>query len=296
MVKYYDTRKKGMKKAKNGKYYYPRKGKKTAPKKSAMVRARAPIVECKKLVSGISAYPLGQDAYAHFITPRSFLKMERGTADNEMIGSSIFSKYFKMKMKFAFPEAEYGILDKFRISVTHGWMTVPFALPENGQNAPYLPNRGEVTLSQLNQIVIDRLDPHWNRAQASLEFRDKEKRIYKVQGTRWLKVNRDSALGHPQDASVLVEGSTASEYQIGQVPDIFHTCTWKPMRKINYTKTVINTDPYEDFYFPNEAWVPFVCVYTPDLTSYPVDPATGEPISSSAIVMTVNDCHWYSDS
>lgn len=290
MVKFHDKWKKGMKKAKNGKYYYPaknaNKGKKNPKEKSQW---RAPLVETKKNPDGPSNFLIPDDSPAIFVAVSSFMKMHKGIEIDQFIGKDVFSRYISMKLNFRFPQGEHSIINNYRLQVIHGWMTAPFA-----RDNYVAPKKAEVNLTELETIITNRIQPAFNQTADRMTFRDKEKRIYKIEGKSWVRPNRNNQINHPQDASVLVEGSTASEYMVGGPPDVFKQISWRPMRKTRYTYTANvggTPSPPQPFYYPNEAWIPFVVIYAPDYANVGKIGDDDYKVSVDA-----SNCHWYSDS
>lgn len=290
MVKYYTTWKTGMKKAKNGKYYYPKKKVNKSLNKKAMVKARTPIIETKKNVSGEASFPISRTAAGQFVAFRSFMDMSQGLQGDDMIGDSVFSKYVKMKLRFRFPRDEQSIRKNYRVQLIHGWMTAPFALSVDPVGAPYTPARGNVTPEQLEQILAARIGNDFNATGDEMTFRDKEKRIYKILGKKWLKVDRQGQLGFPQ---MFGRYAAETDHLIGGVPDITESVTFKPMRRVKYTYS--NPSGATEFWYPNEAWIPFVCIYVPEYLNTQAAPV-GESQDDYQPKVTVNDAHWYSDS
>jgi len=286
MVKYYKTWRKGMKKAKSGKYYYPKRNQ--VKSKPAMVRARAPIVETKKNTEALVVERLKDSSFSHFIPVSSFIRMNQGRETDQFIGDSVFSKYISMKLNFVFPSGANAIIKPYRIQVIHGWMTSPFALDPNGGSTF---SSEHVSRAQLDQIVAARCGGEFNQAVDRMNFRDKTKKIYRVEGKKWITVNRNAAIND----TILSQGLTGH----GGPPNSFMQLNWKPMRKINltYSTDSNSTATPDPFHYCNEAWVPFVCVYTPDKDNLnnPEPPGTPTPAESQVLLQAMN-CHWYTDS
>jgi hypothetical protein len=279
-------------KAKNGKFYYPkrRQQRQRKPTTKQLVLARQPIIETKKNQAGQSTFDLSRTSSAQFVALRSFIDMSQGSSSSDMIGESIFSKFIKMKLRFRFPRDEYAIRKNYRIQLIHGWMTAPFALATTPVGAPYAPARGTVSPTELEQIIVARLQDAFNSEGDEMAFRDKEKRIYKVLGKKWLKVDRTGALGFPQ---MFGRYAAETDHLLGGIPDIKESITWRPMRKVKYTYS--NPSGSSEYWFPNESWVPFVCLYIPEYGNTAAAGA-GQSQSDFQPKCTVNDCHWYSDS
>ena len=261
-----------MKRAKNGKYYYP--ARKTQPKKGKkqMVRARQPIVETKKSQAGQSTFYLSTTTAGQFVALRSFIDMSQGLQQDDMTGKSVFSKYIKMKLKFRFPRDEYAIRKNYRIQLIHGWMTAPFALADSPVGAPYSPAKDTVTVSELEQIIAARLGPDFNAVGDDMAFRDKQKKIYKIEGKQWIRPNRNNQIGFTQQFG---RYAAETDHLIGGLPDVMRTLTWSPMRKVKYHLSTPAQGQGAPFHYPNEAWVPFVCVFCPEFNNT-APPATGE--------------------
>lgn len=287
MARFYDKKRKGMKRAKSGKYYYPRRARSSVPKsKRAMVAARAPIVEVKRNESGMRSGYLSSTSPGQFYPIKSFQNLQQGLSQDDMTGNVIFSKYLKMKMKFRFPRDEYSIQKNFRIQVIHGWMTAPFSLASTPVGTPYSPARESVTKSELEQIIAARIGDDYNSTGDDMNFNRREKKLYKIEGKKWLTPNRNNQIGFAQQF-----GRYASEtdHLIGGIPDITHSIQWSPMRRVRYQKsTPTNGDPA--FYYPNESWVPFVVVFCPEYSN--LAGITNE----HKVQVYLNDCHWFTDS
>lgn len=286
MTKFYDKRRKGMKKAKNGKFYYPKKKQSRPKSKQSMVQARQPIVETKKNQSGQSTFNLSTTSAGQFVALRSYIDMSQGISQDSMIGTSVFTKYISMKLKFQFPRDEYSIRKNYRIQLVHGWMTAPFALADTPVGAPYSPARGSVSPTELEQIVAARLGPDFNATGDDMAFREKRKRIFKVEGKQWIRPNRNAAIGFPQ---LFGRYAAETDHLLGGIPDVMKQLNWKPMRKTKYQLSTSTDGSFTDYYYPNENWVPFVCIFCPE---YQNVAGTTDLYKVKCIV---NDCHWFTD-
>lgn len=244
---------------------------------------RAPFVECKKNQDPLVSEHLQEGSFSTFIPVSSFTRMNRGVEDDNFIGDSIFSKYISMKLNFQFPQGAHTILKPYRIQVIHGWMTAPYSLDTSGL---YGPDKESVSRAELDAIIAARCGGEWNQAVDRMNFRDKTKKIYQVEGKRWVTVNRNAQISQPQ----LVSN--------GGPENAFLQLHWKPMRKINLVDSddTNSTLPASPFSYPNEAWIPFVCVYTPDKDNlHNIDPT--KPLTDEARVnLQTMNCHWYTDS
>jgi len=274
--------------------------KSTNPRKYAgrknFAAKRSFIVETKKNTELLVSERLQEGSFSHFIPISSFLRMNQGLDNDQFQGDDIFSKYISCKLNFVFPKGENQILDTYRIQVIHGWMTAPFALDTSGVSS-YA--RDAVSRAQLDQIVAARVGTEWNQAVDRMNFRDKEKKIYKVEGKRWVTVNRTGQINNSGMTNwSRPDGTALVATPAGGPPDAYMRCDWKPMRKVTYTySTDVNSSlPPVPYHYPNEAWVPFICVYTPDKDNIVnPDPTKPMPDESRVLLQSMN-CHWYSDS
>lgn len=282
------------KRMKNKKNKPPVTGQKKAmnyKQRSNFAANRSAIVETKKITSGVSTTHLSNLVASNptFLPPISFLKYQQGIGEQYIIGQSIYSKYYSMKMKFDFPSGVNTIKENYKIQVIHGWMTAPFAL-----DSTFSPLKNEPTTAQLEAIMVARLRPNWNSATDQLLFNDKEKAILRIEGKQWIQPD----LRHQIGLNAQYHTALASQPQTiaGGLPSVSKQLTWKPMRKIKLEYSsdggttsgsgVSAADPY---YYPNQSWIPFVCVYTPQF-------ANAGSTTDGQVLVSQSDCHWFSDS
>ena len=140
----------------------------------AKAKSRAPLVECKKLTRGVQSGFINPAQYFTLFPQRSFLDMRQGLDEDNMIGTSAFSKYYSMKVKINFP-TEHPIKENFRAQLIWGWMTAPFAYTNSAPTGE--PTRNNVTVLQLEQNVVDRVQDGFNQKVDQMNFRDKEKQF-----------------------------------------------------------------------------------------------------------------------
>lgn len=258
-------------------------------------RARAAHVETKKNTEPVSQFKLNNTQVSYWPSLKTFIEMFKGVDNDQFIGDTVFSKYISMKLNFTFPQENYSIRTRYRIQLIHGWMTAPLAFPPTRLAPDTGPERGTVTMEELIGTIVGRIDPAFNQALDRMQFREKEKRIYKIEGKQWLKCDRDGMIAHPQTTAVLVDGMTAEDYTVGGPPDIFKQLHWKPMREVRYTYSSGGGEG--EYWYPNESWIPFVAIFTPDYGQIvnhenPTQPPTDEYFPK----VEVATCHWYTDS
>lgn len=284
-----NNKKKSYNKSKSTKSYGGRK---------KFVAKRAPLVECKKLTHGVGVEKISWTSPFNFIPNRSYIEYQRGFKNGDVIGSDIFSKYYSMKVKFKFPQDNFSIPAEYRLYLVHGWMTAPFALPSTPAS-PYQLDRDTVSFNQLQQEMIQLLSHEFDTGYDDMEFRTKEKKLYKIIRKQEIKPNRNSQIGIAQTAAVLVDGSTASEMIAGGPPEVMKQLNWKPMKKLRLTETAgQNAEGSGGFLYPNETWIPFAFVYSPTYAEVkrPGDDPLNPPDPNAQITLSYNDCHWFTDS
>ena len=277
-----------------------RKGRKKTtvePTKKTLVKARAPVVETKKRTLGVLSGYINPATYFSVFPCRSFMNQTQGLDEDNMIGTSIFSKYYSMKVKLNFP-TDHPIEENFRAQLVWGWVTSPLAYTTSvGALAPAgTPTRGTVGVGEMNEEIVARVSDGFNQNVDQMNFRDKEKRIYKVIGKKWVKPDRRHAIGQPQSATAYIDpdDDKLKIENSGSIPPWTHQVTFKPMRKVKYTYSNGNSQGSMAHWYPNESWIPFVGLYTPNLGSYYED--GGVVPDGAKLTFSTNDCHWYTDS
>lgn len=270
------------------------------PTKTTMVRARAPIVECKKRTLGVRSGVTGSNyllptAYFHSFPCTSFLNQEQGIGDDQMIGNTIFSKYYSMKVKLNFP-TEFPIEENFRAQLVWGWVTQPLGYTNTAFSTTGMPTRDTVSTTDIHDRITNVVMDGFNQKVDQMNFRDKEKTLYKVIGKKWVKPDRRHQIGQKQGASAYIDpdDDKVKIQNTGSLPPWTAQVTFKPMRKVRYTFSDGSDGNDIAHWYPNENWVPFVGIYTPNISSYYED--GGVTPDSAKIGVQVNDCHWYTDS
>lgn len=271
--------------------------KKTSTKKQTST-AMAKVVECKKRTLGVQNGFVSPVTYFTSFPCRSFIENEQGLGEDQMVGQTIFSKYYSMKIKLNFP-VDHPIVDNFRAQLCWGWVTAPLAYTSQVDDSSVDPSRTTVSRENINNRIMYCVEDGFNQKVDQMNFRDKEKRIYKVVGKRWVMPDRRYQIGQKQGATAYVDPDDNNKVKVattGSLPPWTHQITMRPNRKIKmtYTSGAIPPESSTPFYYPNESWIPWVGLFTPNIDSYYED---GGVIPDGAkISYQVNDCHWYQDS
>lgn len=226
-----------------------------------------------------------------------FNRMNQGFNDFEMIGSSIYSRYLKIKCQVNFPQGSDVIVKPFKMYLISGWVTNP--LNKNNNTAIH---DADVTQSILNSHVESMLLEHFDEDTDKLNFQKKTRSNIKIESYRRIlpktKENTFGAITHVEQVAPGSSSKTANGHP--QYVQINHT--WKVMKKIHYTLGLSESDgntlPQSgdtqlQNYYPNESWLPFSCFYMPDWEQMcPVN----STVPTDQLTFRHNIYHNYSDS
>lgn len=266
-----------------------RRDNKKKPTTKALVAARGPIIETKKLTRIVNVSTKLTSQASHTYPVESYTKHLRGLDGDQFVGDSIYPKYYSQKLKFTFARDENAIRDNYKIEVIHGWMTIPFGLDGQGL-APGLP-KTTVSAQELVNLMSDRLSPAFNQSLDDMVFRDKQKNIYRILGRQWIRPDRNAGIGMPQSFG---RYAAETDHLIGGPPPVKIQLNWKCGFKMKLQDTTGGTGGTA-FSYPNESRVPFVIIYTPDYTNLPKD-SEGNVNEDAFVEVRQSDCLWYSDS
>ena len=137
----------------------------------------------------------GHPLYQLIPGPWSYLDMKQGLDDDQMIGSSVFSKYLTQKIRMKFPagNSARGVngspLTWFLI---HGFVTVPIMLNEFTTT-----HVGGATRSFLNAHVDTYLKPYFDKRADMLSFDNQRSKTIKIIRKIKLKRNRNADMNIP---------------------------------------------------------------------------------------------------
>lgn len=295
--------------------------------KNQMSMRRAPIVETKQRVSSdiatINGFaPVDPDSPVHsdfyvqpvnfrpiipqdafeFIPLDSFYRNSHGFEEYNCIGSSIFSKFVKLKLQVRFPDnsmihlpvpdaeqpapgATYQVANRMieqptKLYMICGWVTQNWNCPIDGSTnavpvAGARPSRDSATQEQLKEYIIRQLEPYFDDSTDKLMFREKETSNIKIDKYVRIKPNTTTQIATqavPQSLQNHSGGgamSTAHTLTVvpsqGSIPDVNRSWTAKTGRKIHLTEGTDVAGPNDkQNLYPNHSWLPFCCLYNPD--------------------------------
>jgi hypothetical protein len=275
-------------------------------KVSTMVKRNAPMKETKKrtqsaistpsgsmpngIPNGLTNSPVPVDSTYKIIIPWSACSYNQGVTDQDMIGTSLFSKYLKAKFEFTVNtitstgrDVPGGNGFPSEIYLIHGWCTAPLNATNNST-----PNvLGQVDRVAFAKHVEEQVKEYYDGENDQLSFDSKRRTSIKILSKRKLRVDRNSQLSLPQQVA---SGTEATSYfAVGTLAPINMSHTWKTMKKVHYTPGL--THPYmgqaDTFFYPNWSWIPFSLIYQPNALSQE---------ASQNIEFQYDNCHWYTDS
>jgi hypothetical protein len=294
---------------------------KKGAKRNFQVR-RAPFVETKKqtdmLVALKAKVPLlgNQDTIRRTVEPlviengsvdgmgninpncltvfplNSFLNMNTGLENSDMIGRSVFSKYLKAKLTIEIPYGQRVIKHPADLYIVHGFITVPIANTLHSDPTTLLTTRTHV-----NNHITEQLQQYFNQRKDKLDFPTKSRRNIKILGYRKVKPNLNNNLGgqatltqYPNQQGGIVNDS------VGAPPLVNMTCNWPMMRKTQYELGLdeIGGDDALQHNFPNYSWLPFMAMYNPTAATF--KGATYVSQYEPKFTVRYNSCHYFTDS
>ncbi|AXQ65511.1 MAG: hypothetical protein [Circular genetic element sp.] len=220
----------------------------------------------------------GHPLYQLIPGPWSYLDMKQGLDDDQMIGSSVFSRYLTQKIRIKFPagNSAWGVNGApLTWYLIHGFVTVPIKLNE------YTTTKlGEATRPFINAHIATYLKPYFDMRSDMLSFDNQRSSTIKVIRKLKLKTNRNTDMNIP--------ASGTSMGIVGSGPeDLYVNCRWKTNRKTHYIKGIPSGDPADtEFRYP-DGWIPFTCFYSPTLAQ-----AGG----NAGPIYWQDNCHWFTDS
>lgn len=268
-----------------------KKGAYAPARKKAMVNRRAPMVETKSRTHSDLVHTYGDpitnpldiqyivndDAFTDFPLT-SYLSMDQGFLEEQMIGNSCFVKYLKAKFEFNMPQGKDTIDFPAEVYLIHGFVTAPSALTNS--TVPQAQTLTRTGWSQLvHKIIIDYFDDDTDK----LLFMPKIRTNIKILGKRKLRANRNNQVGEQPDLAT----------DSGSIAPINMTCNWPMMKKIHYEQGQPATNgagKHDQFMYPNSSWRPFVILYNPDYAKFAAKGATCQ------IQVRRNDATYFTDS
>lgn len=269
MTKYHDKWRKGMKKGKNGKYYYPAKRAKGQVKKA--VRKVQQKTELKDRVAHPSSHDLATvtgsaengPSGSYVMVPESmFTSMTQGNLNGQFEGNEITPKFLNFKLKLNFEHlSPFGgstgtAIQSYYITVTQGWVKI--SLKDAGNLSQIHSNASS---GRKQPAFVESADPHalaLNVARQALfnanfqkDFLSYEKRSYNdVKVLRRFRV-----FGDQRKKFVTPAGVNSTQTTVA--PDKHYVFNWRMTNKKQEMAPITGATTT---YGHAESWIPFVMV------------------------------------
>lgn len=234
------------------------------------------------------------------ITPDCYLYAKQGSAANEMVGDSLYSRYLTTKVQFRFPQNDGTspgsallIRAPYEVIVYQGWIKDKVAATDYS-----VPLKTEMTNAIIQNHVDQRLSAFWDKTSNRLEFNEKMEGIkiirrLKIKPDHSHAVNYQSVTGTNvwrSDTNV----SLAGFLEKGGPPDVYKTFKWNTKRKLHYQESE-NLEGTNDHYI-NREWIPFLAIYCPQQWWHnPSGNNDSAPTSAANISFAHMSRHWYGD-
>lgn len=274
MVRFYDTRKKGMKKAKSGKFYYPKKGRKAAvPRAVKKVQLKT---ELKDRVVRPAAYDLtgalagsvaNGPAGSYIMVPESMMdEMSQGDLNGQLHGNEYCPKFLNMKVKLNFEHldpfggsgpAPFTDPQTYYITLTQGWvkislkdagyLTATHANTSSGRKQPaFAAGAGPHTLAT---SIVKRAT---FQANFEKDFLSYEKRSYDD-----IKIIKRFRVYGDQRKKFVIPDQATSAVANQIAPDKHYSLNW---RMTNRKQELAPITGATQNYGNAQTWIPFVMV------------------------------------
>ena len=223
------------------------------------------------------------------MNPDSFLAMQQGLEENQMVGRSVFAKYLKMKITVRFPQPSFLVNGKNQIIplVPQRYELIWGFVNSTNWTAATTPSAPNVTLVQVHNHINQRVIDYLNEQKDYLRFIPKKASTLTIIGRRKVFPSKKYL------QSTTAYDNLGTDTIVGVIPDFNTSVSWPMKRKIHYEKTndiEDNTGASPGFY-PNYNRLPFCVLYNPDYEDLPsVDRYLYVP------QVAYNDAMWFSDS
>lgn len=272
------------------KYRARKKSKKPTMTKKAFSRQRQGVVETKsrtheEIASTGPPHPnyidnptvfgnINLASACHFLRPLSFLSMNQGFGEMDMLGQTIYAKALKMKINIQLPYGQNAIQRPFNMYLVHGTVLAPNF---TGNTTPQAP---AATRVDIQNYIQSKVTDYFDERQDKLRFIPKSGVTVNIHGYK--KILND------KNTTWLSEAAAApSPYK--------KTVTWQLNKKVKYEQGfpspgAVNPVPtnHEVHFYPNYTELPFVLIYNPQYAELLADQVQ--------IKVAYNDCFWFTDS
>lgn len=202
--------------------------------------------------------------------PTAFTNFPGTTTDVE--NRAIYAKYLQMKMRITFPSGVNLLVPDQTLYVVHGYVrptklpNTNFSLTGASTETVFQPAANNITPAYLPWHVMTQIYDDFNSEADQLGWTTKkERRGYTILVYNKVTVDKDTSITSRTHLGAVTPGVGVQE---GGPPQILRRITWPMKRKVQYN---LSTSPGANFKYPNDAAIPFVCVYNPQWEKQGVD-------------------------
>lgn len=267
-----------------------------------------PFVETKAYQSGSlgvenylsnTATAPGTGAF-NILVPNCFYQKEQGSAENQMVGDSVYSRYLTTKVRLMFPTGNNMLVYPTSITIFQVWVKAPLAA------TPYTtPGQNNVSQADIELHVKQQCQEFFSSLSDKLEFREKLQGI-KIIGKRKVRLNRDTSIVTPNFA-IQTAPAGAPNVVFGGPDDWYGTFRWPCKTKLHYEASQSLVGDGITHYLnrpPDSMGYPALIIYNPNFGdqivqgSDPEGPNPPDPVLGQLdrrIRIQYRSKHWFGD-
>lgn len=224
--------------------------------------------------------------------PTAFTNFPGTTTDVE--NKAIYAKYLQMKLRLTFPSGSNLLVPDQSLYVIHGYVrptklpTTNFKITNASTEDVFIPASNNITPAYIPFHVMSQIYDDFNSEADQLSWTKKRaRRGYTILGYNKVTVDKDTAITSRTHLGAVTPGVGVQE---GGPPQILRRITWPMKRKVQYT---LATSPGDNYKYPNDAAIPFVCLYNPQWEKQGVD---NRPESGLGVIIAeMGSKLWYHD-
>lgn len=207
---------------------------------------------------------------------------------------AIYAKYLQMKMRITFPSGPLVLAPDQNLYLIHGYVS-PLKLGNTNWRLSgastediFRPAANNISPAYIPWWVMTQIYDDFNGEGDQLSWTTKKsRRGYTILGYNKVTVDRDSAITAGTHLGALDQGIGV---QTGGPPQILRRITWPMKRKVQYN---LSTSPGDNFKYPNDAAIPFVCLFNPQWEKQGVDDRPEKGLGT--IQVEYSSKLWYHD-
>jgi len=226
------------------------------------------------------------------LIPTAFTRFPGTTTAVE--NNALYAKYLQMKLRITFPSGPNILVPDQSLYVIHGYVRptklpkIAFKLEGASTETVYTPAQNNITPAFMPWYVMSQIYDDFNSEADQLGWTTKKaRRGYTILGYNKVTVDKDTAITSRTHLGAVTPGIGVQE---GGPPQILRRITWPMKRKVQYT---LATSPGDNYKYPNDAAIPFVCLYNPQWEKQGVDNRPEQGLG--VITAEMGSKLWYND-